>query len=143
MSKSNTWETNILQLLFTATAIPNIADNTGTSPLSNLWVSLHTSDPGETGNQSTNEANYTGYVRVTVSRSSSGWTISGATSSNSAAVTFAEATGGSSVVSHFGVGGSYSGAGNLYYSGAVTANLTVTSGITPYFAAQQLTVYED
>lgn len=143
MSKTNTWETNILQLLFTATAVPNIADNTGTSPLTNLWVSLHTADPGETGNQSTSEAAYTGYVRVTVSRSSSGWTISGATCSNSAAVTFAECAGSSAVCSHFGVGGSFSGAGNLYYSGALTANLTVTTGITPYFAANQLTVYED
>ena len=59
MSKSNAYETAILELLFNATPIANIADNAGTSPLTNLYVSLHTADPGETGTATTNECAYT------------------------------------------------------------------------------------
>ena len=55
MTKTNNWENSILDLLFNATAIANVADNTATSPLTNLYVSLHTGDPGEAGTQTTNE----------------------------------------------------------------------------------------
>ncbi len=47
MSKGNTFENDLLKLIFNATAIANIADNAGSSPLTNLYVSLHTADPGE------------------------------------------------------------------------------------------------
>ena len=66
MSKSNAYETDLLGLLFNGTAIANIADNAASAPLTDLFVALHTADPGEAGNQGTNEANYTGYNRVTV-----------------------------------------------------------------------------
>lgn len=49
MSKGNTWESDILKLLFQAAAIANIADNAATSPLTNIQVGLHTADPGEAG----------------------------------------------------------------------------------------------
>ena len=51
MSKGNTFENDLMLLVFNATAIANLADNAGTSPLTNLYVSLHTADPGEAGNQ--------------------------------------------------------------------------------------------
>ncbi len=41
-----------------------IADNAATSPITNLYVSLHTGDPGEAGDQTTSEAAYTSYARV-------------------------------------------------------------------------------
>lgn len=47
MSKSDAFETDILGLIYNATAIPNIADNAATSPLTELFVALHTADPGE------------------------------------------------------------------------------------------------
>ena len=68
MSKGDTFENDLLKLIFNGTAIANIADNAATSPLTNLFVALHTADPGETGNQSTNEVSYTGYARATVAR---------------------------------------------------------------------------
>lgn len=58
MSKGNTFENDLLLLIFNATAIGNIADNAASSPLTNLYVSLHTGDPGEAGNQTTNECAY-------------------------------------------------------------------------------------
>ena len=70
MSKGNTFENDILKLIFNATAIANIADNAASSPLTNLYASLHTADPGEAGDQTTNETSYTSYARVAVARTS-------------------------------------------------------------------------
>lgn len=143
MSKTNAFEDDLLALIFTATAIANLADDAATSPLTNLQISLHTADPGEAGDQTTNEATYTGYARVAVSRDGTGWTVSGGSVTNDAAITFGECTAGSETLTHFGVGSDASGTGNLYYSGALDANLAVSAGITPEFAAGALTVSED
>lgn len=131
MSKGNTFENDLVGLIFNATAIANIADNAASSPLTNLVVSLHTGDPGEAGGQNTNEANYTSYTRVNVARSTAGWTVTANSVSPVADITFPEATGGGSTVTHFAVGTSTSGAGKLLYSGTVSPNITVSSGVTP------------
>lgn len=143
MSKSNVLENALLDLLFNATAIPNVADDAASAPLTNLYVSLHTSDPGEAGTQETNEAAYTSYARVAVSRDSGGWTVSGNAVENTATVQFPEATGGSETITHFGIGSAASGAGVLYYSGALTASLAVSSGIQPQFNAGDIDISED
>lgn len=143
MSKGNTFENDWMKLVFQATAIANIADNAAASPLTNLYVSLHTADPGEAGDQTTSEATYTSYARVAVARTSGGWTVSTNSATNVGAITFPACTGGSSTCTYFSVGTASSGAGKLLYSGALTASLAVTSGITPSFAAGALTVTED
>lgn len=143
MSKGNSWETDLLKLLLTATALANIADNAAASPNTNIYVSLHTGDPGEAGDQTTNEATYTSYARVAVARSGSGWTVASGAAENAGAITFPACTGGSNTITHFGVGKSSSGAGYLYYKGALSASLAVSSGITPAFAAGALDITED
>lgn len=143
MSKSNTLENALLALIFNATTFNNIAENDTTSPATNLYVSLHTADPGEGGDQTTNEATYTSYARVAVARTSGGWTVSGNAVTNAAAIVFPEATGGSNTITHFGVGTASSGAGQLLYSGALTASLAVSTGIEPQFAAGDLDITED
>lgn len=143
MSKGNTFENDLLKLIFQAVAIANLADNAASSPFTNLYVSLHTSDPGEGGSQTTNETAYTNYARVAVVRTSSGWAVSADTASNVAAITFP--TGGvtGATLTHFGVGTASSGAGKLLYSGALTAPLAVSAGVTPEFAIGALTCTED
>lgn len=131
MSKGNTWENDILKLLFNATAIGNIADNAAASPLTDLYVSLHTGDPGEAGDQTTNEATYTSYARVAVVRSGSGWTVSGNSVSPAEDISFPAATGGTNTITHFGIGTASSGAGKLLYKGAVSPTIAVSSGVTP------------
>lgn len=131
MSKGNTFENDLLLLIFNATGIANIADNAGTSPLTNLYVSLHTADPGEAGDQTTNECAYTSYARVAVGRSGSGWTVSANSVSPAAAITFPVATGGTETVTHWAVGTAVSGTGKLLYSGTVSPNISVSSGVTP------------
>lgn len=143
MSKGNTFENDLLKLIFTATAIANIADNASASPLTNLYVSLHTSDPGEAGNQTTNEIAYTGYSRVAVARSGSGFTVSGNSVSPAANVDFGEMTAGAGgTVTHFAIGTDSSGTGKLLYSGTVTPNLAVVNGVTPRIKSTS-TVTED
>lgn len=131
MSKGNTFENDWLKLIFNATAIANIADNASSSPLTNLYVSLHTSDHGEAGGQTTNETSYTSYARVAVARSGSGWTVTNNSVSPAAEISFPACTGGTATITHFAVGTASSSTGKLLYSGTVTPNISVSSGVTP------------
>ena len=57
MSMSNAFETELLDLIFNNAAVANIGDAGGLQPSAaagSLYVSLHTGDPGEAGNQGTN-----------------------------------------------------------------------------------------
>lgn len=131
MSKGNTFENDLLKLIFNGTAIANIADNAASSPLTNLYVSLHTGDPGEAGDQTTSECAYTSYARVAVARTGSGWTVTDNSVSPAAEIAFPAATGGTETVTHFAVGTATSGTGKVLYKGTVTPNISVTSGVTP------------
>lgn len=123
MSKGNTFESDFLKLIFNATAIANIADNAVASPLTNLQVSLHTADPGEAGDQTTNETNYTSYARVAVARTSGGWTVTTNQVSPVANIDFPACTGLTATITHFGIGTAASGAGKLLYKGVIGSNL--------------------
>lgn len=123
-SKSNALETGWLNLLFNnsvaaSSILDDVSDGIDASPTAgNLFVSLHTDDPGEAGDQTTSEATFTNYARVSVARTSGGWTVSGNNVSNTATVAFPQAGAGSPEdVKFFGVGTDTSGAGNLLYSG--------------------------
>lgn len=145
MSASNTFESDVLLLLLNNTNIANLGDATGvrgSSTAGSVYVALHTADPGEAGSQTTSEAAYTSYARVAVARSSAGWTISGTAptqAANAAAVSFPACTGGSATCTYFSIGRDSSGAGEILFSGVLTASLAVSSGITPSFAIGQLT----
>lgn len=145
MSKGNTFENDFLKLVFNATGIANIADNASTSPLTSLYIGLHTADPGEGGSQTTSEASYTGYARIGITRASGagGWTVSSNTASNTSLAQFAECTAGSDTITHVSIGTDSSGAGKVIYSGALNASRGISAGIQPQFAASALTVTED
>lgn len=142
MSKGNTFENDLLKLIFNATAIANMADNAGSSPLTNLYVSLHTSDPGEAGDQTTNECAYTSYARVAVARTSGGWTVTNNSVSPVADITFPACTGGTETATHFGVGTASSSTGKLLYSGTLTPNISISTGVTPKITTAS-TITED
>jgi hypothetical protein len=150
MSKTNAFETDLLNHIFTNAAISDIGDASGlpaAATAGSLYISLHTADPGEAGDQTTNEVTtgaYDTYARVAVARNGTQWTVSGNSATNANEIAFPAATGGSgATVTHFGIGTSATLAGNLLYYGALTGSLAVSSGITPRFAATQLTVTED
>ncbi|MDP1867006.1 MAG: hypothetical protein Q8L13_11785 [Bradyrhizobium sp.] len=132
MSKGDTFENDLLKLIFQATAIANLADNAAGSPLTSLYVALHTADPGEAGTQSTSEISYTGYARVAVLRSAGGWTVTGNSVSPLADVSFPISAGGTGgTATHASVGVASSGASKILYSGALSPNIVVTTGVTP------------
>ncbi len=145
MSKSNALENQLLEHILNNAAIALVGDATGlrgSSSAGSLYVSLHTADPGEAGDQTTNEAGYTSYARVAVSRAGAGWTVTNDTGVNAAAVTWPACTGSTSTATHFGVGTDSSGAGKLLYSGALTAQLIINPGVTPESAAGDLSISE-
>ena len=136
MSFSNQFEADILGLIFNATAISGLADNASASPLTNLFVALHTADPGEGGNQSTNEVSYTGYARVAVLRSGAGWTLAGQTISPTAVIEFGEMTAGTSGTAVYAsVGTAASGAGKVIIRGALTPTIPFQVGTVPRIRA--------
>lgn len=131
MPKSTTFCNDWLKLVFNATATANLADNAGTSPLTNLYVSLHTADPGAGGNQSTSETGYTGYSRVAVARTSGGWSVSGSSVSPVADITFGACSAGTATITHWAVGTASSGTGKILYAGTVSPSISISAGVTP------------
>jgi len=131
MSKGNTFENDLLKLIFNGTTIANIADDAAIGPLTNLYVSLHTAAPGEAGDQTTSECAYTSYARVAVARTSGGWTVTANSVSPAANITFPAATGGSETATHWAVGTVVSGVGKLLYHGTVSLPIIISTSVTP------------
>lgn len=146
MSKSNTFENDLLLLLFNNTAIANIGDAggiLGSAAAGSLYLSLHTADPGETGTAVTSETAYTGYARQALARSGSGFTVTGNSVSPAANVDFPECTAlPGAAITHFGVVNTSSGAGKLLYSGTVSPNITMAAGVIPRLKSTS-TITED
>lgn len=130
-AKGTTFSNDLLKLIFNATAIANIADNAGSSPLTNLFVGGHTADPAAAGDQTTSEITYTSYARVTVARTSGGWTVTTNSVSPVATIGFPAGTGGAGTMTHAMVGTALSGTGKQLYRGTVTPNIVTGNGITP------------
>jgi hypothetical protein len=139
MAWATSFRAPLAALLFLATAIADVAINHTTTPITKVFVSLHTADPSA-GNQTTSESAYTSYARVGVLRSGSGWNNASGVITNVAAVTFPACTGGTSSLTHVGAGTLTSGAGSLWVGGALTAGLSVSTGITPQFAISGLSI---
>jgi hypothetical protein len=131
MSLSNTAETAVLQQIFNGTAL-SWNGNT------DLWLALHTADPGEAGTAVTSEATYGSYARVAVTRST-GFTVTGNTVENAALAQFPQSSSGSNVITHASIVTTTSGAGTIVVRAALSSSITVTSGVQPQFAAGALT----
>ena len=132
MSWTNQMAADILELVLNNQNIANIGDATGLQGSTvdgNLYISLHTADPGETGDQTTNECAYTSYAR-----DDTYWTVTvadPASASPNADIDFPEATGGSETATHWGIGTDSSGAGTLLASGSIAPTISISSGASP------------
>ena len=143
MPKSTSASNSILALIFNATAWADIAENDSSSPATNLYLSLHTADPGVGGSQETNETSYTNYVRIAVARTTGGWDApSGGATANAALAQFAQCGASGATLTHVAIGTASSGAGLVLYAGPLTSSLAVANGIQPQFAANALDVTE-
>lgn len=143
MPKSTPTCNSIINLMYSATAWADIAENDTSSPLANTYVSLHTGNlTAATNEQTENETAYTNYARQAVARST-GWdAASGGATANDATISFPQCGVTGATLTHVAVGTAVSGVGTVWHYGALNSSLAVSSGITPQFAAGALTVTE-
>jgi len=114
MSFSNTFETHVLNYVFTATSV--------TRPTA-WYLALFTSNPAEDASGTEVSTSGTAYARQTAS-----FTVSGNTATTSAAIEFPEATGsGFGTVTHVGVFDA-SSSGNLIAYSALSASKAIAAG---------------
>jgi hypothetical protein len=114
MSFSNTFETHVLNYVFTATSV--------TRPTA-WYLALFTSDPAEDASGTEVSTSGTAYARQTVA-----FSVSGNLATNSAAVEFPTATGsGFGTVTHIGVYTASSGGDLIAYS-ALSASKAIAAG---------------
>jgi hypothetical protein len=109
---------------------------------SNRFIALHTADPGNAGTQSTSEATYAGYARVSVTAATGFSVASAGASQNTGLIQFPQCTGGTNVITHVTIGTASTGSGVVIYRGALNASLSVANLIQPQFSASALTASE-
>lgn len=132
MSIQDAYEDSVLDAILNGVAIPNLLDNAASSPATNLYLALHTADPGEVGAaQTTSEADYPGYARVAVARSSGSpaWTITGSspTSATCGQQVFPASSGAGTALTHWSLGTAASGTGAIIFIGALADTITIPS----------------
>jgi len=146
-SKSNSFETEILELIFQNADLPDVGDATGlqgSSTAGNLYIALYVdgTEPSEGGPGV--ECSYTGYARKAVVRSAEGWTVADGVCSNAAAITFDQCSGGSESAGAFAIcKGDEASDDEILYWGELTSPLAISAGITPEFAIGDLEITED
>lgn len=131
MAGSNFIDAGLLALIYQAVAITGIATNATSAPITNIYVALHTADPGAGGTQSTSEIAYTGYARVAIVRSTSGWVLTGNTINPASTINFPTGTGGSGTATFWSTGVAVSGATSIINSGAISPSIVCGVGVTP------------
>jgi len=143
-SISNTFANELALLLFNNTDIPNIGDAAGLQnsvTAGSLYCCLHTADPGDAGNASTNEAAYTSYTRVGVVRSGAGWTVSSRTVTNFADIVFPTSTDvAAETETYWSICKESAGASVILFKGALTGSLVVNLNIAPRITAGSLDI---
>lgn len=148
MSATNLFEDDVLDLLFTNVAAPNVGDAAGLQPSAaagNWHISLHTGNAiSDTSTlQTDNEAAFTNYTRVAVVRSVAGWTVASGTATNDALITFPQSGSGPETETDVGLGFAFAGAGVLQIFSPLDADLIVNNLTTPEFAIAALAVSLD
>lgn len=143
------FEDDLLDLIFTNVAAPNIGDAAGLPPsvgANNFHISLHLLDAltDASTSQQDNETTYTGYGRVAVARNVSDWTVTSGTVSNDNLLQFGNMTAGGPVtITDVGIGFASTGVGFLDIWSQVLSDLIVNNGIDPQFAVSALDISLD
>lgn len=113
MSFSNTFETRVLEFVFTGSAV--------TRP-TNWYIGLFTAAPGEAGGGTEVAGN--GYVRQSAT-----FTVAGNAASNSASIDFPAATGSFGTITHTAVFDALTGGNQIAYAALTTPKLVDTGDI--------------
>ncbi len=144
MSKGNKWELDLLEAIFYG-SVAGVSGLLQSGTTTKFWVALHTATDLDAADQNSSEANYGGYVRVSVDRTSGDWAVTTGVSpaaSPIAAITFATSTLSGTAIVAASVGTASAGAGYIWYYGSLTTISMNTSGITPILTTGS-TISED
>lgn len=131
---NNTAQSDLLKLLFQNTSWAGVGDAGGllqSASAGDLFVSLHTQDPGAGGTQTSNEVGYTSYARQPVARSGAGWTVSGSSPTqvaNAGIISFPTCTGAPTTARFFGIGTTLAAAGELIVSAPLITTYATVYG---------------
>lgn len=143
MPKSTTLCNDILNLIYRAVGIADLADNDATAPLTVLYASLHTASLTPSSTQTTSETAYTNYARVAIPRTTGGWNApAGGQIQNTASVEFAQCGVTGATLIAAALGKAASGAGQVLHYGDLNSSIAVSNNIQPRIAAGSLTVTE-
>lgn len=100
-----------------------------------LWAALHTGDPGDGGTQGISEVAYTGYARVAIARSTTGWACSTSvgTANPVANIDFPQNTSTSTgTITYASIGlTSNSTGGQIIASGQVSPSINYSQSVQP------------
>lgn len=111
-----------------------------------LYVSLHTGAVGLGGNQLTNEATYTGYARIPITRSGAGAfnAASAGVAVTNLLLQFGLCTGGTlpETETHASLGENASGAGTVIVTAPLASPIVVNINSVPQFAIGTMSVGE-
>ncbi len=136
MSATNLLEAAVMKYIMEGTSD---ATWTALAAATEFYISLHTANPADTGDQTTSEAAYTGYSRILVARSSAGWTTTVGSSVNDGEIAFGQCTanpGGN--LTYIGLGLSASGAGTLLKYNPLDNAVAMQVGTVPIFSIGEL-----
>ena len=129
---SSAFANDLLKLVFNGASVAGLADNAATTPLTGLYLSLHTADPGAAGDQSSSEVDYTGYARLAVSRDGTGFTVTDNAVSPTSTMEFGEMTAGTpQTATHMCLGTAATGAGKVLFRFTLAPYVALDVNITP------------
>lgn len=114
----------------------------GSATAGSLYLSLHTADPTDGGDQSSSEIAYTNYARIPVARSTGAFSVTGDTGSNVAALDWPTAgASGGATATHVGIGTDLTGAGVLVAVGPIAAGgVAIALNVQPHINAGALQI---
>lgn len=115
-----------------------VLKNTAYTPPSTIYVSLHTADPTDAGTGTEVTTVGTAYARQTATFG----TVSSGSVTNSLEILFPVATANYGIVTHLALWDA-STAGNMLFSGVLTASKTINNGDQFKIAASNLTITLD
>lgn len=144
MSKTSTYEDEILKLIFHNIGISEVGDATGLLPSTtegSFYIALYSVTPTNTTNGT--EATYSGYARVAVPRNATNWDISGSAptrASNALAITFPSSTTAETIN---GMAICFTNISNPKYFANFVTPLSIINGSIPKIQIGQLKVNED
>ena len=135
MGKGATTSNDVLKCLLIGTD-PSYRTN------ATLYVALHSANPTAAGNQTSSEVAYDNYTRRPITKAT-GWTDNGTNFTNAAQILFPVCGVTGATARYVSIGESDTGgAGQIYYVGQLSADLTIAQNIQPLFSIGNLQVTE-